>query len=269
MDSPHRLDPEWRIGQGFCVTAPETPYQSSHDACMYVDLLLALVLWSVHRTWHTVPGMESANTLYQAAIPSIVIHGLAHGSIAYFLRRMVAVDGISSPPANTPSSSSSSLEMGLHGLDTLAWPYQVTWHVGLAWFWWTMIQASLYNCSRHTALWMTCILWIVHSWVVPADGNFTFVQTTLMVISSVNQLCLSHCKKGMAYAMFPWISSLPLTCMGWMESLYCNAFVKEHLYGHVAYDAFIPLSILMWYVACYVHSTSSSIPLLSFKVKSL
>jgi len=89
---------------------------------------------------------------------------------------------------------------------------------------------------------------------IPNIFGFTFTQTILMLAFSINQLCRNVKEKDFAYAMYPTLVGLPLTMVGWMESTQCTNFVRDMFYGHLVYDAFIPISMLVWYCWCYARA---------------
>merc|ERR1719215_259494 len=82
----------------------------------------------------------------------------------------------------------------------------------------------------------------------PSRFGFTYVQTVLLLLFSTNQLLLPAEEKGRSYALFGIIVSFPVSLVGWVESTQCSVFVKDYLYGHLVYDAYIPCSMLFWYL---------------------
>ena len=77
--------------------------------------------------------------------------------------------------------------------------------------------------------------------LVPKYLASTYVQTIIFLVFSMNQLVRNKKEKDYSYTTHPWIVGMPLTLVGWMEGTQCTAFVKDRLYGHLVYDAWIPL----------------------------
>merc|ERR1719266_2175012 len=79
------FDPLWKT-DGFCVSNKDVPYWNSHDLCLYVDTVLAVVLGVLYYILHKTPGMEIANDYTFFNIPAILAHGLGHGGIGKAIR---------------------------------------------------------------------------------------------------------------------------------------------------------------------------------------
>ena len=99
----------------------------------------------------------------------------------------------------------------------------------------------------------------VQNMCITGKFDFTYVQTVLMTCFSFKELLQRPRaeKENISYPLFAAIVTLPLSYVGWMETTQCSSFVRDYLYGHVVYDAYIPISILMWYLLCYAHAKSS------------
>lgn len=241
------FDPEWKA-EGFCVTNKNVPYLNSHDMCFYLDSILGLVLGGVYLALRSQKGMQQANALLLTNIPGVIAHGLGHAGIGKSYR-----DGAQEEHdmrALTPLESAEHV-------------YQLSL---LLLFWMGMTKACFTNRHNIGVAMIALGITVVHSLAVPNAYGFTFVQTVLLLMFSVDQLLQDAHKKGLEYFTYPLMVGFPLTLVAWMESTQCSNFVREYLYGHLVYDAYIPIASLLWYISMYrICITSKS--LVSDKVK--
>lgn len=244
------LDAVWKK-QGFCVAHADEPYYTSHDVCLYFDTVAAIVLAVLYFTLRNCNGMDNANPLLANGIPGVFGHGIGHGFLAYAAR------------SGTMTADNAAL-LGWELLRNTMSKQGITAAflsvVPLTFFWLALIKASLPNKSLATVA-VTATVAQFLQLVVPGQLGFTYVQTVLMLAFSLNQLARPVQEKDFSYALYPVLVGFPLTVVGWMESTQCSAFVMDWLYGHVVYDAFIPCSMLVWYLSCYsraVRTNSSS-----------
>jgi len=248
---PSFFDPSWKRN-GFCVTNIDVPYWTSHDACLYIDAVAALVLAAVYFALGDTPGLKMANSMMRNGIPGILGHGLGHGMVGREIRNGGTGFGDREEIAMTTYRT---LASEGRGVDPNFWMTQL---LPGAIFWFTLLKASCPNLKNTTIALMSLVSMSVQLFV-PRLLGFTYVQTLLMVAFSINQLMLpSGDKREFSYALYPAMVGFPLTLVGWLESTQCTAFVRDNLYGHAAYDGFIPLGMLGWYLACYVHATATS-----------
>jgi hypothetical protein len=232
------LDPAWK-NQGFCIAHADEPYFTSHDMCLYVDAAAALVLTGVYLALRNTKGLEHANPLLATGIPGILGHGMGHGALAYAVRAGTMNDA-DSKKLGIDLLRGQGLTVAAAVLQQL--PYLV--------FWLTLIKASLPNVK---IVWVVLVAIVAQflQLFVPTQFGFTYVQTVLMVAFSLNQLARPKSDKDFSYALYPAAVGFPLSMTGWMESTQCSNFVMDWLYGHVVYDAYIPCSMLLWYLTCY------------------
>lgn len=232
------FDPQWKQ-EGFCIANSATPYWNSHYMCLYVDtaatVLLALLYYVIHKT----PGLESANSFMFTGIPAVLAHGIGHGALASSLRTLGAAEVDRKLPIE--------FMMELSFRDALLA------HIPLTIFWLCLLRASMPHVRPGHIL-LFAVIAIGGGHFVPSNLGFTYVQTVLLLAFSANQLASPV--KDFAYAIYPLLVSVPLTFVGWMESTQCIAFVKDNLYGHVVYDAFIPFAMFCFYVICYIQTSS-------------
>jgi hypothetical protein len=240
------LDEVWKE-QGFCVAHADEPYFTSHDVCLYVDTVAAVVLTVLYFTLRNTNGMQNANPLLASGIPGVFGHGIGHGALAYATRSgaMTADAAL----VGWEIMRNTYLAEGLWAAFTSAVPY--------TFFWMTLLKASLPNKSTATVA-VVAVLAQFLQLFVPGQLGFTYVQTVLMMAFSLNQLARPATEKDFTYALYPVAVGFPLTLVGWMESTQCSAFVMDWFYGHVVYDAFIPSAMFVWYLACYSHAVSAN-----------
>jgi hypothetical protein len=236
------FDPQWKE-EGFCVTNAEVPFWSSHDMCLYVDTVFALGLTVLYLAWRNDPGMTAANLLMKTGIPGILLHGVGHGGISKAYR-----DGKFGG------------EQGHKSAFTIAWEHNETMielavaSLPLLLFWLALSKASLPNMPNPRVALAATLAFVCHL-SIPQNFGFTFVQTILMVEFALNQLSRDKKEKDFTYFLYPTLVALPLTIVGWLESTMCSKFVQDYFYGHLAYDAYIPVSMIVWYTI--VHNTEA------------
>lgn len=226
------FDAEWKK-YGFCVSKDDVPFWNSHDLCFYADTIACAVLGIVYFMNRKLPGMEQANAIMFTGIPGVLIHGFAHGGIGSAIR---------SKDFEDPQFIS---ELGYETIREKGWVYFIPQLV----FFFFLLKASMPNVSYWNVFLFALLARLVEL-LTPLQFGFTYVQTVLLLAFSVNQLVRPQHEKDFHYTLYPIIVSLPLTFVGWMESTQCSSFVKDYLYGHLAYDAYIPIAMLLWYSLC-------------------
>lgn len=242
-DKQTLFDNAWRK-DGFCVTAADIPYWSSHDVCLYVDVLLALVTGILYYAFRNVTALKHPNTILATNVFGILGHGSAHGLLGYLLRSNTVSNSTES--SSNDSATQQTQLLANFSLEK-AMPYLI-----LMFFWITLLKAVMPYVKWNIII-LGAVLSVVGNILVPPQLGFTYVQTVLLVAFAVNQLLRPMIEKDFHYAVYAWVVGLPLLAVGWMESTQCTAFVQSYLYGHVVYDAFIPLSIMVWYGLCVFH----------------
>ena len=235
------FDSQWRQ-EGFCVTNRDVPFWNSHDVCLYVDTALALGVGLMYLAWRKDPGMEQANIILQTGIPGILLHGIGHGGLGKAIR-----DGT----ADLGEAQKTLMETTREKNET---PQQFLISLlPLIAFWFFLSKASMPQVPNVYIALAAGLAFARQLWL-PGYFGFTYVQTILMLQFSANQLCRPRKEKDLSYFLYPAIVGLPLTLVGWMESTMCSTVVRDFLYGHVAYDAYIPLAMMVWYTI--VHHTN-------------
>jgi hypothetical protein len=237
------FDASWKR-DGFCVAHGEVEYWNSHDVCLYVDVVMATLLGLVYVALQNTPGMEAANTLLFSNIPGILGHGIGHGVAGKKIREL-GLEAASAAQRGGGYNDQTSMELAQM--------------MGFFFVFWAGLLKSSMNHIQTKYL-IPCVLFVmVGNTLVPGNFGFTYVQTILMVAFSMNQLWRPASEKDYFYATYPLFVGFPLTLVGWMESTQCSKFVREYMYGHVVYDAFIPIATLTWYLVCYARVQGISV----------
>lgn len=226
------FDDTWRQ-EGFCVTNPETPAKNSHAACFYVDAVMAIVLGALYLKNRHNPELKHEHFIMGPGILGILGHGIAHGGIARSMQKIM--EAVTEEEAAVVKEEEHTTFFRF---------------IGPLLFWLPLLKASMPNAKLRFVLLGALISNHMTS-IIPDNFQFTIVQTILMVAFSANQLMRSsEEKKDIHYSLYAWIVSIPITLVGWMESTMCSSFVKDILYGHLVYDAYIPVGMLIWYFLC-------------------
>lgn len=228
------FDSQWRK-EGFCITNRDVPYWTSHDMCLYVDTFMSVVLGILFWAWRKDPGMKDANSIFQTGIPGVLLHGFGHGALGKAIREgtMDVNEGHKLPIDTAMEKNNTPWEYAISVLPLIA-------------FWLFLSKASMPQLSTIYVVPAATLATLRQLWT-PNDFGFTYVQTILMLQFSINQLCRRKQEKDFGYFLYPGIVGLPLTLVGWMESTLCSTVVRDFFYGHVVYDAYIPLSMMAWY----------------------
>ena len=187
------FDPVWQP-EGFCVSNRETPYWNSHDMCLYVDTIFALLHGLVYLGLRKKPGMEPANELVKFNILGVLGHGLGHGAIAKGLR-----DGV-----QTSDLTGLDIMMEQSPLERIVMlaPYVI--------FWIFLLKSSMPAAKFPVICFMTVVSMIGNA-MIPNRFAFTYVQTVLLLAFSVNQLLRPASEKAFAYALFPLVAGFPVS----------------------------------------------------------
>jgi hypothetical protein len=240
------FDPQWKE-DGFCVTNAEVPFWSSHDMCLYVDTVFALGLTVLYLAWRNDPGMTAANLLMKTGIPGILLHGVGHGGISKAYR-----DGRIGGEESQKSAFTNAWENHETMVDS-AVAFAVNF-LPLLLFWLALSKSSLPNMPNPRVAVAAIFAFVIHL-LIPQHFGFSYVQTILMVEFALNQLSRDKKEKDFTYFLYPTLVALPLTIVGWLESTMCSKFVQDYFYGHLAYDIYIPVSMIVWYTI--VHNTEA------------
>ena len=246
------FDPLWK-DQGFCVMNPDVPYWSSHDLCFYADTLLAAVSFVVYMILRNEKGMGPANDLVKNNIIGVLGHGIGHGSIAARARR----DMIEAATTNAASTDSTVNATALTLWDTFEG--LSTWSVlrycaPFLIFWIMMMKAAVPKGSNSVVACLA-LASAIGQLGFPIHFGFTYVQSVLLIVFDMNEIWSKNREaKGFEYALYPLLVGIPLGFIGWIESTLCSkGYVL--LGGHLIYDAYIPLSMLFFYMICWVRAT--------------
>lgn len=250
------FDPVWRA-DGFCVSNKDVPYWNSHDLCLYFDTLACIVIAILYWALKEGPGMGAANELVKFNIPGILFHGIAHAALAKASR-----DGIT-PDPETP-------QFGYEVLSKLSVSEIVYRMLPIVVFWLFLLKASMPKASLHVVIPMTAVS-MLFEFFTPRKFDFTYVQTVLLMVFSLSQLTRPSKEKDFVYGLFPLLLG-PIGVVAWIESTLCSKGVIDigghckqawtsvlfnaaklifFLFSIVIYDAFIPISIAVFYLTCW------------------
>jgi hypothetical protein len=250
------FDPVWRP-DGFCVSNKDVPYWNSHDLCLYFDTLACIVVAILYWALKDGPGMDAANELVKFNIPGILFHGILHGTLAKASR-----DGIT-PDPEIP-------QFGYEVLSKLSVSEIVYRMLPSVVFWLFLLKCTMPKASLHVVIPMTAVS-MFFEFYTPRKFGFTYVQTVLLMVFSLNQLTRPSKEKDFVYGLYPLLVG-PIGVVGWIESTLCSKGVID-IGGHctytqtfilfkaakliffllsiVIYDAFIPISITVFYLTCW------------------
>jgi hypothetical protein len=182
--------------------------------------------------------MKSANDLVKWNVLGIIGHGLGHGGIARYIRYHTLSGGVLElPPVLQLSDFFTSVQVIQQNIPSLL-------------FWIPLIKATMPNNSSHVSVLLISWLSIIGGRVTPSRFGFTYTQTILFICFSWNQLLQCRSDKNFAYALYAAMVSFPLGLLAWLESTVCSNFII-HYGGHLIYDAYIPLSSILFYLCCY------------------
>jgi hypothetical protein len=258
------FDEAWKR-DGFCVTNGDVPYQTSHDLCLYVDSILVSLFGLLYyaNLLPTLPKEGSmtkdVKQLFQLNLVATAAHGLAHGGIAAAIRdgTVAAHDQSSIGMEWLNGSSNSFATLSIQELFIKLLPNLI--------FWLAFLKVILPNVNHvyiFLGIWPIQLIQVF----VPTQLSFVFVQTVILLLFSVNQLLRPKHEKegnssgsggsGFAYASMPIITSIPTTLIGWMESTMCSTLVRDTFYGHLLYDVYTMVGVVLWYCACAHHAAA-------------
>jgi hypothetical protein len=237
------FDAKWKEN-AFCVTNLDVPYWTSHDVCFYVDCVLAVSLGMIFQFLKRTPGMEKANLYVVPNMLGTVAHGIGHGAVA----RMIRSVNDNKDEIMTASKRSFQERWQQYSTNDLIYddlPQML--------FWLGLLYASMPQSQKLRIVILSTIA-RVGQYFVPNHFAFTYVQTILLLAFSLNQLNLPMLDKDFSYALYPLVVSFPVTLIGWIESTQCR-IVDKLFYGHVVYDGYIAVSVIIWYLLVYVKAS--------------
>lgn len=189
--------------------------------------------------------MKSANDLVKWNVLGIIGHGLGHGGIARYIREHITSEGAYElPPVLAFSDFFTSVTVIKENLGSLL-------------FWVPLIKATMPNNGSNLTVLIISWLSIIGGRMTPSRFGFTYTQTVLFMCFSLNQLMQRRSDKNFPYALYAAIVSFPLGLLAWLESMSCSNLVI-HYGGHLIYDAYIPLSSVMFYLCCYLKEIAAS-----------
>lgn len=255
------FDPVWRQ-DGFCVSNKEVPFWNSHDLSLYIDIIGSIVLLVLYYAFKGTPGMGVAEEFVKMNILGVLGHGLAHGGIAKLIREDLSHNSpVNSTIITTTNDVNKDIKIG-----------QI---IVVSFFWISLLKGALPKQSlTKTIIPMTVVTMILQSHV-PGQYDFTYVQTILLLSSSLSELLRPAEEKiTIQYGLFPMMVALPLGVVAWIESTQCSKFVLD-IGGHLIYDGYIVVSLIGYFLTCLFENkvnnrsiTNTNIAKMDSKVKS-
>lgn len=237
------LDPTWRK-EGFCISNADTPYWTSHDLCLYADLVQCTLMGLAYALLREEPGMSEQNEIIDFSIFGHVSHGFAHG--------VATRDGVSFEPEKTLLDSYKEMAM------KTSWQELAIERIQGVIFWVALIRASARKARWHHIFLLALLASQVQLFFVQNQFGFTYVQTVLFLLAGANEIMRPPDKKGFEYALYSLIVGFPLAFVGWIESTQCTNGVRDYLGGHLIYDSYIGFSILAFYLLCWLRQRNLS-----------
>jgi len=206
--------------------------------------------------------MERVNEIFGPSILGILAHGIGHGAVAHRMREMGLPTLAEEDDLDKTTIDENINEriMEINMMDDILGVGEVSERgrnvFVMVCFWVGLMKAALPNL-RMAPFAAMVLAAMAGQQFVDRQFAFTYVQTILLVAFSVNQLARKKEEKDFVYATHPMVVGVPVTFIGWIESTQCSAFVKDSFYGHLIYDGFIPVAMLVWYVVCYLQIKES------------
>jgi len=210
--------------------------QNSHDYCLYFDSIITAISVIIYFIGKPYVDEQTSKYLITGSI-GVFVHGLGHGMLSKMLveKSMMALQ---TDEYNTVA------EVVVPPIDTA----QV---VVLLLFWLGLLKAVMNNVANY-AVFVSSITAFLFHLMIPERMGFTYVQTVISVAFAITELRLPRSQKQFVYMTHSWIV-VPVGFIGWIESMYCTAFVKDILGGHIIYDAYIPLASILHYFICMIY----------------
>jgi len=236
------FDATWKP-HGFCVANQDVPFFNSHDLCFYFDTFASIIFGLIYYTIKDVPGMGHANDLVKFNVFGIFAHGLGHGLTSHVMRHGMGVE-VDDEMKDMTDAFHDNPTFETFILRSPGW-------VAFLIFWMGLLRGSMPMVSWK-AIAPLSIIAVSLNIFVRDQFAFTYVQTVLLFAFSFNQLCRPGKEKraSFEYALFPMVTALPLIAIGWLESTQCDAFLVG-IGGHLVYDAYIPISLIVFYLICW------------------
>jgi len=216
---------------GFCVSFKETAFQS-HVLSFYGDAVFAGIFWLLARYKSGSPGFS----YIEKSITGILGHGCGHLYV-YFKSESFA-----DKPAffRKPEPAFRAFVVVFFFI-----------------FWYKLLQGAL---IESTPRWQIALHALFHSlfhvMCVPGKFAFIYVQTVTLVMASLAELARS--KKDRFYDLYALLVVMPIGLVGWLEAGACDTMLV-HIGGHAWYDWTIPISMVVYYLACQRVQRSESI----------
>lgn len=201
---------------GFCVTNKDSIWLSSHAMCFYLDTFFCFLLYRCK-----LDGIR--NNIPKIILEPVSLNILAHfgHGVGHFIVGYVST---------THNSHISTTHPNI---------------ILLTVFWYGFIRAIYSKLSWREHLPISALISFFQIFI-PIQFGFTYVQTILLLLASINDLGLKKEDKNVYYTLKACIVNVPIGLVGWLEAYMCNS-ILIYIGGHVWYDCTIPISIMVYY----------------------
>lgn len=235
------FDEQW-VEDGFCIVNKEIPYWTSHDLCLYLDVVLVLIGWRIYsRLSGSSPEMKAMDDLMKFNLMGHLGHGAAHGFIAYHLYRTPS-DRTDEMAAGSRNTLENFLQVDTMLLIPGIWLFLA--------FWFGLLRGVIPKGSNRTIALLT-VLVSTGQLFVKEVFSFGYVQAVLAIAFTISQVGLPAKEKEFSY-LATSTASVAVSLVPWVEALACQSLASK-LGGHLIYDASIPICLGGSYVASWLH----------------
>jgi len=214
------------LEDGFCISNKSSLWFSSHALCFYVDTFFCFILY------------KYMNEGYDLSIPKRIMDPVSLNIIAHFGHGLGHfIVGVFGTLNNTYIFDAD-----------YNWYTLVIIYLWLSSFWFGFIQSIHSNFNYRIQL-IECIIITSGQLFIPIQFSFTYVQTIILLLASINDLSIDKKHKDIYYTLKAGIVNLPIGLVGWLESYSCDN-ILIYIGGHLWYDCTIPISIITYYLLC-------------------
>ena len=111
-------------------------------------------------------------------------------------------------------------------------------------FWYFMLKPlTIFSDSLTEKVIKTFIISAIHFSLIPLVFGLTYVNCVIFCIKAIKNLVT---EKNQFYNINPFLMTLPLAVMVWVEAVSCDSFLKQYG-GHAWFDFAIPTSTIVMY----------------------
>eukprot|EP01083_Nonionella_stella_P063922 166122_1 len=234
------FDSAW-LSQGFCTnTNLNEPYYTSHDLCFYANIVLAIMLYTMHHTLRgSSPRMTSIDRFMKSNIYPTLGHGFVHGMIAFVVRQG---EMIVNPGTATRWERIMNGEMNGQKIICII--------IICQFFWFAVLKSIMPTFVRNLHILGLSSVIIVGNLMIPDVFGFAYVQAVCMSVYGMNELLKPAVEKEhFSYPVFALLY-IPIAIVSWLEATGCTWFM--HYGGHLMYDISIGGGLMLVYIVCWL-----------------